>query len=223
MVMRERLCFGEKDISMRRCLFVAVSMILCLAFFANVAYAETIKYYTGSYPDYRSWTWKSAAVRFTVPSDAYYQLDSLNMMLCGSPSATLLDVTVWADDSGSVGAPLYVLADQNWDGNDAWNMYNLTAPGLVFAPGSSFYAGYTSDAANYAEVGVFTDGDIDLGRSSGINIDFGPDWISTGGEMFFEVGVSPASVPEPLSLVFFGTGIAGVVGFVARRKLARKA
>jgi hypothetical protein len=40
-----------------------------------------------------------------------------------------------------------------------------------------------------------------------------------------DIGIHYAQtiIPEPLSLVFFGTGVAGAFGFVARRKLARKA
>jgi len=33
----------------------------------------------------------------------------------------------------------------------------------------------------------------------------------------------PASVPEPVSVVFFGTGLVGVVGYVARRRMLRNA
>lgn len=184
--------------------------MFCISFLSLAqCYAgpTTVKYYTGSYWDYRGWTWKNAAVRFTVPSDSSYQLNTLSMRLCGDPTATLLDVTIWQDNAGSMGSTLYILSDQNWNQdniNDQWNQYDLSSAHLIFAPGESFYGGYTSDAAEYADVGIFVDDDVDFGRSSGINIHYGTDWRPIDGELFFEVTLTAIPVPGAFLLACLG-------------------
>jgi len=43
-------------------------------------------------------------------------------------------------------------------------------------------------------------------------------------DMTFEAGVAgagPTTIPEPISMIFFGTGVVGVFGFVARRKMRK--
>ena len=196
-----------------------LALAMLFGCFSEAMAETTLQYYTSGW-DIRGWTWKSAAVLFTMPADDQYFLDEISMYLCGDPDAVKLDVTVWANDSGSMGSVLYELPDQDWGGSDSWNTYDLSAANLVFGPGESFYAGYTSDADAYAEIGILVDTDVDLGRSSGINIHYGPDWQSIDGELLFKAQVSP--IPEPVSLIFFGTGLVGVFGFVARRRMQAK-
>jgi len=37
----------------------------------------------------------------------------------------------------------------------------------------------------------------------------------------YRVSLTPAPIPEPISMIFFGTGVVGVLGFVSRRKMRR--
>ena len=34
-------------------------------------------------------------------------------------------------------------------------------------------------------------------------------------------GAPPSPVPEPMAAIFFGTGVVGVLGYVARRRMQR--
>jgi hypothetical protein len=45
--------------------------------------------------------------------------------------------------------------------------------------------------------------------------------ISDLGSGNYEVSLTP--IPEPVSMIFFGTGLVGVAGFMKRRKMRRKA
>jgi hypothetical protein len=162
--------------------------------------ASTLQYTTGN-PDFFGWTWKSAAVRFTMPSDSSYRLDALDMCVVGNPSAVALDVTVWSDTpAGPTGTPLFVLPSQAWHESFgmSWNHFDLSSANLTFEPGASYYAGYTSAAANHADVGVFVDSHATSGRSSGVNIEYGSNWMNPGGELYFKTDVT--AVPEPATM-----------------------
>jgi len=67
---------------------------------------------------------------------------------------------------------------------------------------------YASSYFVFATFTTFSDetqGGIGLGESIGIRA-------------YFDVEAPPAPVPEPQSLIFFGTGLVGVVGYVVRRR-----
>jgi len=186
-------------------------IVICMmASLITVAGATTIQYTTGT-PDFFGWTWKSAAVRFTVPADSTYRLDALDMCVIGKPDTVKLNITVWSDAAGPAGSPMFVLADQDWHESFgmAWNHFDLSFANIEFAPGTSFYAGYTTNAVNYADVGIFEDSHATSGRSSGINIHYGSNWTDMGGELYFKTDVT--AVPEPVTIALLALGSMAIV------------
>jgi len=188
---------------------------MALSLGATAATATTLQYFpTSPNPGstYLTWTWKSAAVRFTVPSDSAYRIDSLDMCIYGNQDRTSLDVVVWADNAGSRGDVVYLLNDVAW--HDVWNSFDLSGGGLVLPAGASFFAGYDSNASQYSDAGFVYRADSNHGNSFALRLE-DSSWTALGGDLAFRAYVTP--VPEPSSIIAVLGGLAGLIG-LRRRK-----
>jgi hypothetical protein len=70
---------------------------------------------------------------------------------------------------------------------------------------------YSGDQMSFL---LFLDGDS-TANGSNEDIYYAPVSIT------FSESISGAVIPEPLSMIFFGTGLVGVLGYVSRRRMRR--
>ena len=121
------------------------------------------------------------------------------MCIYGDQIDTSVDITIWADDSGTRGSALHTLQNPTW--SDAWNTFDFSGANVLISGGSSFYAGYTSNASAYADAGFVYTSDDNYGRSSGLYLGQS-NWQPISGEILFKANMTP--VPEPSALVALG-------------------
>ena len=155
--------------------FAVIIVALC-----RQAAADVLQYDDGSW-DLREWAQKDAAVRFTPGQELH--LYSISAYMCYAPpygSQFPVTVTVWSDNSGSMGSVLYSNQVSNWVGvPDTWNTFNI---GLDFSPGQSFWAGFTSNpspSSNFS-FGLFTDTPNSSGRSY-YELAYSGNWVAADG------------------------------------------
>ncbi len=65
---------------------------------------------------------------------------------------------------------------------------------------------------------------LGIGRTGGSDFSGDNPWTQPQMDVMAQFDISPAAaVPEPVSMIFFGTGLVGVAGLVTRRRLRRRA
>ena len=180
---------------------VLVLSSICLA---TRAFGETLQYDDGSW-NLRCWGQEDAAVRFTPSSNLH--VASISAYMCYAQlygTKFPVTVTIWGDNAGAMGNVLFSEEADNWVGDpDTWNTFEV---GLSFAPGESFWAGFTSTATNNS-FGLFVDTSAPDGRSYWDLYYDSSGWIpvepvGSPGDLLIRANMTP----EPASLCLLALG-----------------
>jgi FG-GAP repeat len=111
-------------------------------------------------------------------------------------------VGAYDDTSGSPSISAYIF---EYDGSD-WDQTDKLVVGDAVV--DDFYSYNVSVSGDNAIIGVREDTENGIG---------------SGAAFIYGASVSAEPVPEPMSMIFFGTGVVGVLGFVSRRKMQKTA
>jgi hypothetical protein len=157
-------------------------------------------------------------------------LTGVNVNFTALTSDDHLSVNLWFDTSGNGEffsfIPFAGRTEYNGLGGDVYGLGPTQSGGsLSMTESSSFFL--IGGAGNGD---TYTLAQLQAGAVSGINADtpvavwIGATPNSSDVPVHDTFGsVTILTTPEPLSMIFFGTGIVGVAGYVARRRMQRKA
>jgi len=157
------------------------------------------------------------------------------------------------DGSGNYAVVANEPSNAEWQpGNQQWNITDLTGKTAKAYENTDMVASINGMSMNNGVAGLQFDDIYDLKiqaptaaelgagwtglgsgapRELGTNIAYGFSWVFgdtqanyvSGDDGYIVANPLVAPVPEPISMIFFGTGVVGVFGYVARKRLQKKA
>ena len=195
-------------------------LALVVVCYSGVAVGDTVRSFDPS-STYGGHSWGEAAIasKLTMPSTASaYRLETLEILIAYTSGGNSfpVDVSLWEDNgSGEPGALLWSEASQVAATMYVLNDFDVSGSGIVLSPGQSIFAGYTT--ADVWDIAPRWQTNPQVGGSFEKNNSLADSWHPTADRVML---LHMAAIPEPVTMCALGLAVAGLGGYVRKRRKA---